>query len=195
MQSPTTIVNDALSQIGAKSISDIDSVSDTTAVLCKKYYDQCWQEVLEEHIWKECKKRATPSAGTVEVYDFYDYSFTYPSDCVLLVKVLDVNGSEITENCDIRGSEIYTNEDTLYIEYVSSAGILLESYGIAPTLVPVYVQHVVALLIASKIAFRITQNESLMRTMYQEYMLYLEQAKIKNGRKQSYGGEAYWGDR
>jgi hypothetical protein len=193
MQTPTQIANDALSQIGASLISTIDSDSQPNAVLCKQYYDMCWMEVLQEYPWRECIERVDATAGEVETQDFKSYVFLFPSDMVTLLKVYEINGVDITNLCDIRGNKVYTDTDEVYFEYVSSAGILLDTYGLATSYVPMYVQHLVALLMASKIAFRITQNETIMRTLYQEYLMELQKSKIRNGTHMSSGGEEYWG--
>lgn len=192
MNSPTVIANDALALMGAKAITDIDG-TDASSVLCKQYYDSSWIDVLGAYPWKETIKRASPTAGTVEDYDFYDYQFVFPSDFVDLITVFDDSGTEITA-FEQRGNFIYTDEETVYIEYISSSGILLDTYATGTTYIPIYVQHLASILIASKIAFRITQNESLMQTLYQEYKIELKQAQIKNMPTKGSGGETYWGN-
>lgn len=126
-------------------------------------------------------------------YSFSDYQYTVPSDFVSMVKAIDDNGLDITENVEVREDLIFSDESTIYIEYISSDGILLSTYG-NTTHVPLYVQHLAALLIASKIAFRITQNDSLMRILYQEYNFELQKATMRNAPKRGIGGETYWGD-
>jgi len=267
MQAPLVIANDALSLIGAKSITDIEG-TDPSSVICKQYYDPSWSEVLEAYPWKECLKRTEPykqirvdvsnSASTDSVtvnntetvngvgwttaatlatviealdnvsatssgdvvtitnsltydltvtkseeagliwlstdYFFYDYEYVFPADFVMMETIFDDGGTDITEKCDIRGNSVFSDEDTIYIEYISSDGILLATYSTGTTYVKVYVQHLVSILMASKIAFRVTQNESLMQSLYQEYKIELKEAQMKNMPTKGAGGEAYWGD-
>jgi len=253
MQSPLNIANDALSRIGDDLITSIDG-ADETSVLCKQFYDRCWEEILAEYPWDECLKRIEAlkapeidvsnaadgdavivndtvltkgtdwsSAATLAVaitaldnviasasgdvvtsvndfdydlvisktegvgkillssdYDFTAYRYTFPTYAERIYRIFDVNGTDITADCELRNRRIFTDKNYIYVEYVDNYGILLDTYGSGSPAPPSYVQQLTVVLLASKIAFRITQNVELAGLLANEYRIRLAEAKARN---------------
>ena len=88
MQTPTEIANDALARIGDDYISDIDG-SDEISVLCKQFYNRCWEEILAEYPWDECLKRVELLKEVV-----IDVSRSADGD------LISANGTELTRGVD-----------------------------------------------------------------------------------------------
>jgi len=191
MQTPTQIANDALTQIGQGLISDISSTN-VNAILCKQYYDICWEEVLREFPWKEVLKRIEIVGDIAEDEDGKDYIFLLPDDLVKVIEVSNTDNKDVSEDYEQRGQNLYGDEETVYMKYIGSDGFTIATAGYDTPFMPSYVQHLVALLLASKIVFRITQNDSMQGLLYQEYKVELDQAMVKNNTRSSRAGEAYW---
>jgi len=253
MQTPVQIANDALTRLGEDLITSIDG-TDETSLLCKQFYDRCWEEILSEYAWDECLKRVEAlKAPTIDVtasvagdsvtvndtelingtdwttaatlataisaldnvtasasgyvatcvndygydlvvsktegdgmiilssdYDFTSYRYTFPTYAERIFRIFDVNGTDITADCELRNRRIFTDESVIYVEYVDNYGILTATYGSGTPTPPSYVQQLVVVLLASKIAFRITQNVQLAGMLANEYQVRLAEAKARN---------------
>lgn len=194
MQTPTQIANDALSQIGADIVSSISDTNDPNAVLCNQYYDICWEEVLREFPWKEALKREELEGDETDTGEGKDYEFLLPDALVQVIYIHDADNNDLTADFDQRGQFLYGDTETIYMTYISSYGFTVDTYTYENPFIPSYIQHLVSLLIASKIVFRITQNEAMQSTLYQEYKIELDQAMVKNNARRANKGETYWSE-
>ena len=267
MQSPTSIANDALSRLGEDLITSIDG-TDETSILCKQFYDRCWEEILTEYPWDELLKRVEAlkentidvsnsedgdavtvndteltkgtdwsSAATLAVaitaldnvtasssgdvvtcvndldydlvisksegdgkivlsadYDFVAYRYTFPTYAERIYRIFDINGTDITADCELRNRRIFTDESVVYVEYTDNYGILTATYGSGSPTPPSYVQQLTVVLLAAKIAFRITQNVELAGLLANEYRIRLAEAKARNNPIRARNSTKLWSD-
>lgn len=91
------ICNMALSLAGVtKRINSLDEPS-VEAQQCKLYIDISRDGLLQEHLWRFATKHA-PLALSNEKHPYWEFIYTYPTDCIRLIRVFgedtEMNGQE-----------------------------------------------------------------------------------------------------
>lgn len=138
MNGMVNICNMALSLAGVtKRINSLDEPS-VEAQQCKLYINISRDGLLQEHHWRFATKHA-PLALSDEAHPHWQYVYTYPTDCIRLIRVFcedDLGGQEwlhtAYKNTALRprtfelystksGRVILCNIEKAYGEYVSGA--------------------------------------------------------------------------
>jgi len=119
----TEVANRALSILTSGTITDIADELDEKARTINAIFDTAAREVMREHRWNCCIKRATLTqtdpAPEKNGYFGYSFSYTLPADCL---RFLDLNGepySPKSEFMDLNGRELHTNAAEARIRYVA----------------------------------------------------------------------------
>jgi len=175
-QDPTSIANQALRRIGAKKIMDIEDDAekgDKRAIVCRDFFEQCVREVGRDDQWNcltdfEELGRANSEAP----YNFkWDYGFYLPENFLRLNRLNGYDTNEQEDVYQLAGRILLTNADVAQVEF--------NRYTADTTKYdPMFVECIVVLL-SSKIAIPIRQDEQLAQALRQEY----ERITLPKGRK------------
>lgn len=152
------IVNSALAKIGAPLIV---ALTDTVraAVICNEQYPKMRKKLLSSHPWNFATKRvALAATANTPIYEFTT-EFLLPSD---VLRVLDTDLLEdepwsVEFNVD-NNKVLLCNSDSIKIKYIKDIT--------DPTKFPPYFDEALSWLLASDIAFAITQSSSVAQAMY-----------------------------
>lgn len=171
----TQICNQALGRVGAQSIMDINDGDSKGARVCLNFYEGAVREVAAAGDWKCLKKRATFSQlATAPAFE-WAYQYQLPADFISLVELngVDYHGQP-SDDWDIEGRVLLTDAEEAkarYIAYVEDATVWDQLFTEA-----------VIVLLASKIAVPIRQDEGLAQALKEEFMRSaLPKARTKNG--------------
>lgn len=123
--SKTHILNMALSHLGvSKEVQDQETENSIEARASRRHYDNDLETVLTAIPWPFATQFAALGLVEEDPNDEWDYSYRYPSDCVILRRIL--SGFR-TDNQDSRvpfkigrdddGTLVYTDEEEAEAEY------------------------------------------------------------------------------
>lgn len=179
----TDIANVALTFMGLKGVSDIDTDTGADAKAIREIMDLAIDDFMGEAPWPMGTKVAELSL--VEELDDdenaeWDYSYRYPSDCVRLIRVRsearednryasEQNSIEYKIESDTSGRLILSDEEDAEAEYV---------YIPEEGLFPGKAIHALALSIAKMAAPRIKQAASAAQQFVSQYEAALNNAKV-----------------
>jgi hypothetical protein len=148
--SKTSILNKALTQIGAAPVVNIDDDTNNARVL-SRVYEISLRSILSECKWNFATKRATLSKST-ETLDWYDtgeiYIYTKPSD---VIRIFGVSADNVTWREE--GDYIVSDTDSLGIRYVY--------YADTPSKYPSYFVEAFIDKLCSDIAYMIVNSATL----------------------------------
>lgn len=172
----TDIANLALGRIGAKRIMDLDDESSAPARVCKNFMEATIREVGRSHTWGCLKKRESLGKLSADPPFGWKSQFQLPADFLRLVQLNGMEAWEVEDFYVIEGKRLLCDEEiaeTVYVAYIEDStqfdSLLSETIGI---------------LLASKIAVSIRQDEGLANTLRSEY----ERTALPNARRID-GGE------
>ena len=115
----TDIANIALAKMREGRITNIESITDSVAVVLNDQYDHALDLLLEEHRWNFASKRVTLSQLSEAPPFGWDHKYQLPSD---LIRLKDVNGEDVEASSQLfalEGRELLSNDNTVTITYVS----------------------------------------------------------------------------
>lgn len=160
----TSIVNSALSKIGAKLILSInDNVK--TAKYAKTRFTPCLEAVLREHPWNFAVERVISSPLADGPSFGYEYFHALPSDCL---RILSINPEDDIE-FRIEGRKIATDSDNLQIKYIK----LVEDLTTCDAL---FVEAL-ACYLAWDLSYPIVESNTLKEMMLKDYKMTLKRAR------------------
>lgn len=110
MNSQLSIINSALSRMGANPISDIDDGT-STATLMQNVYNHAREYILRLHPWSCCRKREVIAPVSETPKFGYANAFPLPKDCL---RIISVNA----ENWEVEGRYILADASQLQLTYV-----------------------------------------------------------------------------
>lgn len=161
--SKTDICNLALARVGALSIMDIDDADSKGARACKNAFEATVREVSRAHIWNCVSDRATLAALTEAPAFGFAKQYQLPTNFIRLAKLngVDCNDDEPGDYYKIEGKRLLTDEDTAKIQYVA--------YVADPNQYDPLMVDCVVVLLASKIAVPMRQDEAMASNLRTEY--------------------------
>ena len=114
------ICNIAIGMCGStdfiQSLTDTDSVS---ARRCNQFFTPAVEAVLRKHDWNCATNISLLAENSTAPIFKYDNSFALPVDCVRVIQVYgDDAGYSSYDRWEIRGRDIHTDLDTVYLQYV-----------------------------------------------------------------------------
>jgi hypothetical protein len=162
--SKTDICNLALARVGAQSIMDIDDADSKGARACKNAYDANLREVLRARPWNCLSDRAELAELTTPPAFGFAKQFQLPTNFVRLTKLngVEVDDDEPGDYFKIeKGKHLLTDADEAKIQYVA--------YSDDPNDYDALLVDCVVVLLASKIAVPMRQDEAMASNLRGEY--------------------------
>lgn len=165
------VCNLACIEVGAARISSIDQ-DIKQAILLKALWEPKLRSFLRNHRWNFATKRAE-LAPTGTAPDFgYDYAYDFPND---LVRVLDPDPEENSDDFVVEGRQILSNDDTLDMIYVW--------YNDDPSSWDASFARAFALDLAGSIAYAMTQSATLRDQLQKAAAEALREARTVDGQE------------
>ena len=156
------VANLALQRVGAKTITAFDD-GDRNADTVNLVYEDVRDEVQRTFPWACLTGRTELSTSAAS-----NSSFAYTHTLAATVwRVLDINGDEATK-FRVEGTTLYTDEQTGYFRAVIQSSTVTAWDPLLITAIETR--------LASKIAYKLTQDIQLSAAMFQEYLLMLGMA-------------------
>jgi hypothetical protein len=116
--SETKICNLALSDLGAKRITDIDADTSPQAILCRLHYEPARDALLRSHYWPFAAARATLAQDANDPDFEFDNQFILPADFLYLRSIYESEPYDKSRRPHmIEGERILTNDSTMEIRY------------------------------------------------------------------------------
>lgn len=175
-RSLTSLFNQVLTRIGEKRINDANDTCDSARVL-RDEYPQSYDQILSLYPWACATRRKDLAQKAGDNLTPYEYMFQIPTDCITVQALLDGETYEETPfDCLIEGDALYCNTENCAIRYTKR----IEFYEMTSLLIEAFV-----LLLAHKVAWRITQSVDIENDMYQKYAIALNEAMGAEGKAQA----------
>ena len=163
MASTVDICNGALNQLGATTILSLTEDS-KNARLCNSRFTQVRDAVFRSHPWNCLQKRVELAADTTAPAWGFKVSFTLPSDCLRLLRILDYES-----NYKVEGRKILSNTSSMKILYIGRVT--------DPNEYDELLRETLSAALGADIAFAVTSNNQTATNMYN-----LFQDKLKDAR-------------
>lgn len=150
MASKIRIVSDALNLLGQPPLNDLDPATiETISANIKSglsnIYDVISKELLSSFPWHFCiKTQQLNKLLDTPIQDIWQNKFQLPGDLLTLYRVYPI-GSD----WDIYGSELYSNQTEIQIDY---------TFGAAESEFPHYFELALVYMMAANAAMLVTQN-------------------------------------
>ena len=115
----TQIANIALAKFREGRITNIESDTDSVAVVMNDQYDHALELLLEEHRWHFAGQRVTLTKLQDKPPFGWNFQYALPSDCI---RLKDVNGEDVESSSrlfTIEGRNLLSNDDVVTITYVA----------------------------------------------------------------------------
>ena len=164
MASVVDICNGALNQLGASTILSLTEDS-KNARICNQRYTQVRDGVFRSHPWNCLQKRVELAADSTAPAWGFKVSFTLPSDCLRLLRILDYES-----NYKVEGRKILSNTSSMKILYVARIT--------DPNQYDELLRETLSASLGADIAFAITSNNQTAQNMYQLFQDKLRDARF-----------------
>lgn len=159
MATQVGICNQALSLIGvAKEIANIETEKSAEAQACRRFYDDTLDEVLRDFPWPHAMVTTALGLVAEDPNDEWKFSYQYPTDCLMAHRILsalrpETRSSRIPYKIGYAstGRLIYTDREDAELQYTVR--------NVDPTTYPPDFSFCLALLLAAKIAPRLTAGD------------------------------------
>ena len=164
MASTVDICNGALNQLGATTILSLTEDS-KNARICNQRYTQVRDGVFRSHTWNCLQKRVDLAADTTAPAWGFKVSFTLPSDCLRLLRILDYES-----NYKVEGRKILSNTSTMKILYIGRVT--------DPNQYDELLRETLSAALGADIAFGVTSNNQTAQNMYSLFQDKLRDARF-----------------
>ena len=171
----TKVCNLSLGRVGAQSIMSIDDEDSKSARVCLNAFEATVREVARAGEWNCLKKRCTLARLTAAPAFEWEYQFQLPTDFISLTELngVDYHG-EPQDDWEIEGRLLLTDAEEAKVRYIA----YVEDTGQWDSLFT----NAVVVLLASKIAVPILQDEGRAGALLSEYeRVALPKARMKDG--------------
>lgn len=169
MASETDICNFALSELGESQITVIGEDS-KAGRLCKLVFADTRDAVLREHPWNFAIKRARlPKLSESPTFEI-ENQFQLPSDCIRVVRTDDDY-----DKFKVEGGSLLSNNDVVNIEYIAR----IEDTTMFDSL---FIEAL-SVRIAAKLAYNLSDNNTLTQLLEQKYRARVKQARSMDGQE------------
>jgi hypothetical protein len=168
-RSQTQICNQAIGKLGGTPIIDIDQDS-TEAKLCKSFYDDVLQTLLEEHPWTFATKRyELPQSAETPPKPFAVQYLIPPNVLRIINASANPNFSKNnTTQWQVENGFILSNDGTMFIRAIINETDLDK---FTPSFIRVFVVR-----LAAEISLALTQSSSMHTQLMQEFGILFERA-------------------
>lgn len=176
MASQTSICNQALAKLGANSIINIDQDS-TEAQLCKTFYTDVLQSILEEYPWTFATKRyALPQSAETPPPPFAA-QYLIPSNILAVVQASsnpDFSRINSTE-WQVENGYIVSDSGSMHIKAIID---VTDTRMFSAKFVRAFVVR-----LAAELSLPITQSREMHRQLMEEYGILLDRAISADGQQ------------
>ena len=158
MASNVDIVNNALSILGASTISSL--TEDTkNARISNQRFENVRNRVFRSHPWNCLIKRVQLAASSTNPVIEFAKSYPLPSDFLRVLKIHNGTTDSVASDMPykIEGKNVITDEATVYLVYVSK--------DTDPNNYDSYLYEVLAYQLAADMAYGITNNATLAKNL------------------------------
>lgn len=170
--STVQICNLALSEIGESTITSLTENS-KAARECNLIFDQCLDYLLQIYPWNFAQERKRLAVLSDDPLFEYEYAFQLPTDPYCL----QVNEMYGDYEYVVEGRKLLTDQSICRIRYTKRIEDMTE-------LSAVFVE-VLTFYLATKLAKKLSSDESLSNNMYSRYERALKFAKMKDAQENS----------
>jgi hypothetical protein len=171
MASETEIASNALTKLGAESITSLDDDDTQRARLCRAYYPNTRDAVLRAYPWRCATVRANLALDAdTPIGDDWEYQFQLPvlPYCLRILKVDDGDTPYTVE-----GRFVLSNESEMYIKFIKR----MEDTGAYDSLL----QEAIECRLAAELAYPVTGSPKLIQAMWALYEAKLREARTVDG--------------
>ena len=175
--SKTGIANLALSRIGEGAIESIDDSGDEVARKIKTVFEHSVRHQSRMSLWQFLKARAVLTQNATAPAFGYSYSYNLPEDFIRMISVNDLDAWDKEDWYELESGKLLLDQDSAKIVYVK----YIEDTNKYDSL---FVEAL-SVLIASKLAVIIRQDENLSVALLQEWkQSALPDAVVADGNEQ-----------
>lgn len=139
------LASNALLLIGEETIASFTDDS-TAALVAANLYDPTFESLLTQHPWRFASSKAVLSRLTAAPINQWSYAYQLPVD-FLVAQHVDAGNN----NYQIYGSKLYTNQETLILDY---------TYKPDESFLPAYFAELLEYKLASVFSIPITESTS-----------------------------------
>lgn len=166
MPSEVDICNGALLHCGLSTITSLEEANDR-ARACKVFYPSARDALLRMHPWNFAVKRVSlPELSDTPVSGF-DHQFQLPSD---IIRVLETD--DPYREWKIEGGKLLCNDTEVILEYIAK----ITDVAMFDPLFAEVLEH----WLGSKLAAPLRNSETLARSLEEESLRLLREARIAN---------------
>ena len=171
MPSETEIASNALTKLGAQTITSIADDDTQRARLCRAYYPNVRDAVLRAYPWRCATKRANLALHADDpIGDDWDNQFLLPV-LPYCLRILKVDNGDIPYT--LEGRYILCNEESLYLKFI---------YRVTdPGLFDSLLQEAIECRLAAELAYPVTGSPTLIKAMWELYEAKLREARTIDG--------------
>jgi len=167
--SEVSICNMALVRLGQSRISSMTQQGRLEAELSSIFYEPTVSELLTDYEWAFATERASLAVSAETNLTNYTYKYTIPNNCLRIISFIDGNSyADITDDWAIEGKYVYSNTIPGYIKYIRTIT--------NPSVFPQLFVEALYLRLATKMCLKMTQDQSLLGMLFQEYSAALRTA-------------------
>jgi len=173
-----TICNLALGKVCEAQITSLEEASQP-ARLCKLFYAQTRDEVLQSALWNFATKRETLSRLADSPPFGWNYQYQLPSDYLAVIQLNSWQAHEARDLYEIEGQRLLTDEEQAQLLYTAR----IEDSEIFP---PLFVEALYTKL-ASKLADSLTGSASKAEGLLGEFKRLIEPLALKANAREGRG--------
>jgi len=155
------LISNALILIGDAPISSLND-SGAGAIVGANLYESSYNNMLSLHKWRFATKKATLARLSDKPLSGYDYQYQLPADLLI------VHNTSASYDFDIYEDKIFTNKDTLEIEY---------TFKVAEDYLPAYFIKAFEFFLASEFSIPVTGNATRATTYQAMFKDQMRKAK------------------
>ena len=180
MASVVDICNSALNLLGASTISALTD-DNKNARLCNQSYEPIRNRVFRSHAWNCLHKRVQLAQNSTAPVVEYTYAYALPSDCLRVLKIHNGTTDSIASALDykLEGRNIVTDEGTIYLIYIA--------LDTDPNNYDAYLQESISHMLASDLAYAITNNATLAKNYMERSDERLREARFIDATENALG--------
>ena len=174
MNSKTEIANAALTEVGAKAITDLDSDTTTQGLVVQRWYSHTKDTLLRAYTWNFALARQSLSQDATAVDDLGEFtnSYTLPTKPYCL-RALSMYKS--SSEWKIEGRKLLTDDSSVNLKYISRVSNPVEFDDLFT--------EALLFRLAANIAFPIMRDRLLARELYQIYTEKIQDARTADAQE------------
>lgn len=176
MASQISVCNQALRKLGANPITSIDQ-NTSEAAICKEFYTDVLNDLLEEHPWSFATKRYELPKSAETPPSPFSAQFLIPADVLRVLQASD-NPDFTRPNglyWVVEGRFILANTDAMFVSTIIE---ITDVHSLSAKFVRAFIAR-----IAAEMALPITQSREMHRQLMEEYGLLMGSAISADGQQ------------